>query len=348
MADSLVSPAVGGVCWAAAAAGIARCARRVKQADDDRHVPLMGVLGAFVFATQMINFSIPGTGSSGHIGGGLLLAILLGPHAAFLVIASVLAVQALFFADGGLLALGCNVINLGWFPAFVAGPLVFRPLARGATGGPRLWIAAIVAGVVALQLGSLAVVAQTRLSGISELPTPAFLWLMQPIHLAIGVIEGLATAAVVSFMARTRPEVLAVTTPALPAVRSWRPLAAGLALLALALGGIGAWFASSDPDGLEWSIAKVAGQGENSGTGSRAHSLAAKLQQVTARLPDYQWPASGKTAGEEGPAPWPAVDAGTSLSGIAGGLVMLAAVSLLARCLRPRDTTANPDTNPLP
>ena len=87
---------------------------------DDRRVPLMGVLGAFVFAAQMVNFAIPGTGSSGHLGGGLLLAILLGPRAAFIVIASVLIVQALFFADGGLLALGCNVFNLGFFPAFVA------------------------------------------------------------------------------------------------------------------------------------------------------------------------------------------------------------------------------------
>ncbi len=76
-------------------------------------IPLMGVLGAFIFAAQMINFTIPGTGSSGHLGGGMILAILLGPHAAFLVMASVLTVQALFFADGGLLALGCNIWNLG-------------------------------------------------------------------------------------------------------------------------------------------------------------------------------------------------------------------------------------------
>ena len=77
----------------------------------------MGVLGAFIFAAQMINFTIPATGSSGHLGGGLILTILLGPYAAFLTIASVLMVQALFFADGGLLALGCNIFNLGFFPA---------------------------------------------------------------------------------------------------------------------------------------------------------------------------------------------------------------------------------------
>ena len=108
MADALVSPAVGGAFWAAAAGTIAYCSARVRKDLDDRKVPLMGVLGAFVFAAQMINFTIPATGSSGHLGGGLLLAIVLGPSAAYLTIASVLMIQALFFADGGLLALGCK------------------------------------------------------------------------------------------------------------------------------------------------------------------------------------------------------------------------------------------------
>jgi cobalt/nickel transport system permease protein len=127
MADALVSPAVGGSLWAVSAALIALCARRVRRAARENLVPMMGVLGAFVFSAQMINFSIPGTGSSGHLGGGLILAVLLGPYAAFLVIASVLTVQAFFFADGGLLALGCNIFNLGFFPAFVVYPLLFKP-----------------------------------------------------------------------------------------------------------------------------------------------------------------------------------------------------------------------------
>ena len=90
--------------WVASAGLIGYCSKKVRTVLDDRRVPLMGVLGAFIFAAQMINFAIPGTGSSGHLGGGIMLAILLGPHAAFLVIASVLVVQALCFADGGLLA----------------------------------------------------------------------------------------------------------------------------------------------------------------------------------------------------------------------------------------------------
>ena len=146
MADALISPAVGGGMWAATAATLAYSARKVTQELDDRKVPLMGVLGAFIFAAQMINFTIPGTGSSGHLGGGLILAVLLGPYAAFLVIASVLTVQALFFADGGLLALGCNIFNLGFFPAFIAYPLIYRPLLGDRPTAGRLSLAAVVGG----------------------------------------------------------------------------------------------------------------------------------------------------------------------------------------------------------
>ena len=157
MADALLSPAVGGVMWAATGATVAYSARKVREDLDESKIPLMGVAGAFVFAAQMLNFTIPGTGSSGHLGGALLLAILLGPEAAFLVMASILAVQALFFADGGLLALGANIFNLGFFPAFVAYPLDLpadrrrrarlRPARRVITGS-------LLAGVVGLQLGA--------------------------------------------------------------------------------------------------------------------------------------------------------------------------------------------------
>src|SRR5512144_242562 len=122
MADALLSPPVGGAMWAASASTIAWSSAKVRSGLNDRKVPLMGVLGAFIFAAQMINFTIPTTGSSGHLGGGLLLAVLLGPHAALLTMASVLTVQALFFADGGLLALGCNIFNLGVLPCCLAYP----------------------------------------------------------------------------------------------------------------------------------------------------------------------------------------------------------------------------------
>jgi len=97
MADALLSPTVGGAFWAATIATIMYAARKLKDKMDEKIIPLMGVLGAFIFAGQMINFTIPGTGSSGHIGGGMLLAVILGPYAGFLVMASVLTIQALFF-----------------------------------------------------------------------------------------------------------------------------------------------------------------------------------------------------------------------------------------------------------
>lgn len=216
MADALLSPAVGGGMWAATGATLAYCARKVARESDDRKVPLMGVLGAFIFAAQMINFTIPGTGSSGHLGGGMILAVLLGPYAAFLVTASVLTVQALFFADGGLLALGCNIFNLGFFPAFIAYPLIFKPLLGDQPTAGRLTLASIVAAIVGLQLGAFGVVMETVFSGISELPFATFVLMMQPIHLAIGVVEGLVTAAVLSFVWKARPEVLEMAAPHQP------------------------------------------------------------------------------------------------------------------------------------
>src|SRR5512139_1766310 len=147
LADALLSPAVGGTVWAAAAGLTAYSAKKLRKDLDEHKVPLMGVLGAFIFAAQMINFTIPATGSSGHLGGGMILAILLGPYAAFLTMASVLTVHALFFADGGLLALGCNIWNLGFFPCFLACPLIYKPLVANSKS-PRRILAASLLSVV--------------------------------------------------------------------------------------------------------------------------------------------------------------------------------------------------------
>jgi len=323
MADALISPAVGATLWAASAGIAAGCARKVKQSHDDRIVPMMGVMGAFVFTAMMINFSIPGTGSSGHLGGGLLLAILLGPHAAFLVMASVLTIQALFFADGGLLALGCNIFNLGFFPAFIAYPLIYRPLARGV--GSRTWFAAMVAAVVGLQLGAFGVVLETKASGISALPFGAFVLLMQPIHLAIGIVEGLATAALVGFVAEARPEALAPVPTG-----SWHRGLVGLLIAAAVTGGILSWFASTRPDGLEWAVEKVTGNAELESAPDGVHQELARIQQKTAFLPDYAF----QTAAHSPKAAWPEVNAGTSFSGIAGGLLTFAAAGLIGFGLR--------------
>ena len=287
MADALVSPAVGGAFWAAAAGTIAYCSARVRKDLDDRKVPLMGVLGAFVFAAQMINFTIPATGSSGHLGGGLLLAILLGPSAAYLTIASVLMIQALFFADGGLLALGCNIFNLGVFPAFIAYPLIYKKLVGRDPRQSRMVAASILAAVVALQFGSLGVVLQTVLSGVAALPFDTFLLLMQPIHLGIGVVEGVVTALVVSFIYQARPEILESALQQKPlGDLPIKSLLATCLVAALLIGGVLSWFVSENPDGLEWSIAKVTGTPELPEAEHREHQRLAKLQEETALPPD--------------------------------------------------------------
>jgi len=304
MADTLISPAVGTTLWAVSAAAVTRGSWRVKHRLDSSRVPLMGVLGAFLFAAQMINFSIPGTGSSGHLGGGLLLAILLGPDAALLAIASVLVVQALVFADGGLLALGCNAFNMGVLPAFVAYPLVYRPLARG--GALRRSLAVLLAALVGLQLGAFAVVLETVLSGRTELPFRAFLLAMQPIHLAIGLVEGFVTLAILGFLQRARPEILdGESAPG--SLRS----AALVGLLALLLGGVLTWYASKRPDGLEWATHRVSGGQELNPPANPVHTALAKTQQRTALMPDYQ------LKGEES-------KRSTSLAGLVGGITTLA------------------------
>ncbi len=332
MADALLSPAVGGTMWVASAGALAYCSAKVRQELDDHKVPLMGVVAAFVFAAQMVNFTIPATGSSGHLGGGLLLTILLGPYAAFLAIASVLVVQALFFADGGLLALGCNIFNLGVFPCFAAYPLIFRPIAGKAPTQTTLAVGSILAAVVGLQLGAFAVVLETVASGISSLPFEAFVLLMQPIHLGIGIVEGLVTAAVVAFAWRARPEILQCAQESRPvgAVPIRSVLAAFLSAAALT-GGIVAWFASEYPDGLEWSIAGVTGSEELPEAEHGMHSTLAALQEKFAILPGYNFPPTGNDgdATEGG-------RFGTSVSGIVGGIITLALCAVIGFILRQR------------
>lgn len=350
MADALLSPAVGGTMWVATGAATAYCAKKVRDDLDQTKIPLMGVLGAFIFASQMLNFTIPGTGSSGHLGGGLILAILLGPYAAFLVMASVLTVQALFFADGGLLALGCNIFNLGFFPAFIAFPLVYKKIVGRSYTRGRVFAGSLIAGIVGLQLGAFGVVLQTTTSGISELPFRAFVLMMQPIHLAIGVVEGLATAAVVLFVQRARPEILERAASGRPlAGLRLKPVLIGLTVAAVVFGAAFSWFASKNVDGLEWSIAKVTGAGEIEG-GSATHTAAASVQKTTAILPGYGFkpappangaadPAGDAAAPDAAPAR-PVVDAGTSAAGLVGAALTLSLAALIGLALQRQSAKA--------
>lgn len=337
MADALLSPAVGTTLWAGSVAVGGYASKTLKREIDDRLIPLMGVLGAFIFAAQMINFTIPGTGSSGHLGGGMILAIILGPHAAFLVMASVLTVQALFFADGGLLALGCNVWNLGVYPCYLVYPLLYKPLIGESRNPGRIVAVSILSAVVALQLGAFSVVMETLLSGKSELPFGAFVLMMQPIHLAIGIGEGFVTAGVINYVRSARPEIfesIALSRP-LSAEISLKKVMMTFAVLAVITGGALSWFASTHPDGLEWSIERITGKGELPEQEHRIAALLKGFQEKTAFLPDYGFrPVENEPKKEETVPSWPGIEAGTSAAGLIGSAIVLGMILLIGIGIR--------------
>lgn len=319
MADALISPAVGGIMWTVSAGVLGYSIKKVQRDIDDKKIPLMGVMGAFVFAAQMINFSIPLTGSSGHIGGGILLSILLGPYAGFLTMTSVLIIQALFFADGGLLALGCNIFNLGFFTCFVGYPLIYKRIVKSGHTKRRVFVASLLAAIVGLQFGSLGVVLETFLSGKTELPLRTFLFMMQPIHLAIGIIEGLISGAIVSYIHQERPEMIenmykGETIKGVP----MKKVMIILIVSTLAIGGILSLFASQKPDGLEWAMLQTSGK-EELLSPKGIHEVFLSIQEKTSILPDYDFKVTEKYTS----------NSGTSLSGVIGGGMTLILISTL-------------------
>jgi len=383
MADALISPAVGLAMGAVSAVAIGVSVTKINRGElPEKKIPIMGVAGALVFAAQMINFTIPATGSSGHIGGGAMLAGMLGGFPAFLSITAVLIIQCLFFADGGLLALGCNIFNLGVIPCLLIYPLVFKPILDGGRRDKngseykRLSVASVISAVLGLQLGAFCVVTQTYLSGITALPFGTFAALMLPIHLAIGLVEGVVTAAVLCFVYKMRPDIIVRREPetdtqtysyALPvqtadaflkseadtqtrsdaipeqingastqiagvyakpdafskpgaflihAKAPSRPNVFLIVLTAITIitGGVLSLFASTHPDGLEWSVEKttalVAGvpQTELEAEGG-IYDGAADIQKAAAFLPDYAFADDPENA------------VGTTVSGILGVVI---------------------------
>lgn len=321
MADALLSAPVGTAMCVVSAAAISYSVKQIKKDDlCEKKIPVMGVMGAFVFAAQMINFTIPATGSSGHISGGILLAAMLGGYPALLAISAVLIIQCLFFADGGLLALGCNIFNMGVIPCLIVYPLLFQPfIKKGITLG-KITIVSIAAVVVGLQLGSFGVVLETQFSGITQLPFLTFTVLMQPIHLAIGLIEGIVTSAILCFVYKMRPEIMESAVGRI-SIKKGVPMGKILILLAvitLFVGGGLSLYASSNPDGLEWAIEKTASAKELESMDSVSKN-AESLQEESAIMPDYDY----KDTSEDGSG------AGTSTAGIIGGIItfLLAGVS---------------------
>ncbi len=312
MADALVAPAVAGTMYVCSAAAAAYSVKKVRLETDTKKVPLMGVMGAFVFATQMINFTIPGTGSSGHLCGGMLLSALLGPYAGFLTMIGVLLIQCLLFADGGLLALGCNIWNMAFYGCFVGALLIWRPMMKKGMSRAKIIAASILGCVLTLQLGAFSVTLETMASGVTELPFATFVATMQPIHLAIGFVEGLITAAVLVFVHEARPELLfgASRAEQKEGRFSFKKTLGILAVAAALIGGLLSLVASSFPDGLEWSIERITGSTELAAEGG-VYQAAGSVQKFTSLLPDYAFKGSES-------------ELGTTFSGIVGCLVVVA------------------------
>ncbi len=313
MADALVSPVVGGAMTAISTTAIGYSVKKIANDKlDEKKIPLMGIMGAFVFAGQMINFTIPGTGSSGHIGGGILLAALLGPFPALITISSVLLIQCLFFADGGLLSYGCNVFNLGVCTCLIAYQFIFKPIIKKGINRKSIITSSILSCVLGLQLGAFCVVLETMLSGITELPFGLFVLLVQPIHLAIGLVEGIVTAGVLCFIYNVRPEILDISAndKKIATGMQMKNLLVTFLVLTFLIGGVLSLFASSLPDGLEWSIQGVAGTTELEREGIVYNTMNDVIN-TTAFMPDYSF------SGNED------AQLGTSIAGIVGSIITI-------------------------
>jgi cobalt/nickel transport system permease protein len=291
----------------AAATGVGIALREIRTTLEPRRMPLLGLAAAFVFAAQMLNFPVA-AGTSGHLLGGVLTAILLGPSAAVLVLTCVLLVQCLLFADGGLLALGANVFNMA-IVSVCGGTLVFRGLKRvlRMEETRATVFAASFAAWFGTVLASLSCAGQLALSGTVpwSLAFPA----MTNVHLLIGIGEGAATGLVVLAVLRARPDLVQITTTSAPAARV-SLFAYGL-LVAVGMAVFVAPFACSWPDGLE-SVARALGF-ESQATASP----------LAAPMVSYQLPFIGSAT------------VATALAGLIGTLCAFVAAYALARMLVP-------------
>ena len=321
MVDALVTPIVGCTMFIASTGVTAYSVNKIRKEDIQNKIPLMGVVGAFVFAAQMVNFSIPGTGSSGHIAGGVLLAAILGPEAGFLSLVSILIVQALFFGDGGLLALGCNIINIGFFGCFIGYKFVYRNIIGKNYSKKRIMIASILASVLGLQCGAFSVVLETLASGVTKLPFTTFIIFMQPIHLAIGIVEGIVTGLVLNFLYQNRPDILEKADIRKSYKMTKKKVISIILVASLVVAGGISLFASSYPDGLEWSMLKTS-RNEEISTSGYIYEKLADVQNKTSFLLDYGFNSDNLSATEE--------IIGKVIAGIAGVIITIGSIAFIA------------------
>ena len=297
--DGFLSIMISILCWVITVIIIGIAVSRTNKSLGEKQVPLMGVMAAFIFAAQMINFPVAG-GTSGHLLGGALAAITLGPWAGMLVMTAVIAVQGLLFQDGGLLVMGANILNMGLLTAAVGYGLYRSVLGKGR--GAKLVIAGVAAWL-SVMTGALSTALQLWLSGTArvDIVVPAMLG----VHALIGLGEALITVAALSFILRTRPDLLGEGSDSAQGSRGW--VVAGI-LIALAVVLLSP-FASADPDGLE----RVA---HNLGFIGTAQSAPYQV------IPDYTIPFLGATP------------VSTVVAGAIGALVVLAVAFLAGRSLR--------------
>ena len=296
--DGFLSLLISAFCWILTIALDGIAIARTNKSLGERQVPLMGIMAAFIFAAQMINFPVAG-GTSGHLLGGALAAITLGPWAAMLVMTSVIAVQGLLFQDGGLTVMGANILNMGLLTAIVGYGLYRAVLGRSrgvklATAGVAAWLSVMT--------GALLTSLELWLSGTAKLNVviPAMLG----VHAVIGLGEALITVAALAFIFRTRPDILAEGSPSARGGRGWIVAGILVALGAVLLSPL----ASVNPDGLN----RVA---LDLGFFSTAHA-------GTGPLAGYVIPALGKTA------------LSRIVAGVIGVVVVLALAILAGRALQ--------------
>jgi cobalt/nickel transport system permease protein len=326
MANELLSVPVAAGTLAIAGAALGLVCRKVGQIiTSDKFAP-MGILGAFVFAAQMVNFQLPAMpGTSGHMVGAVLLAIILGPHAGALVISSVVIIQCLIFQDGGLLALGCNIINMAIVPSYV-GYFLYKTLTRGTFSNLRTYIGAMLASLLAIEAGATLVPVEAALSGVLMVPFSTFLTTMLGVHFLVGVIEGLITVAVLGYLQQVRGDMIAVASAGKIRL-SKKAVLVTFVVTSVVIGAGFSLVASGLPDGLEWSYAKRPDQPNFKPIISNENSTITtvdRLQSKYVPLPDYsiRGASTGTSKG------W------TSFAAVVGSAVTMTFIWLTASILR--------------
>jgi cobalt/nickel transport system permease protein len=297
--DGFLTLIISLIFWAITIVTVGIAISKTNKSLGEKQVPLMGIMAAFIFAAQMLNFPVAG-GTSGHFLGGALAAMVLGPWAGILVMTAVIAVQGLLFQDGGLLVMGANIFNMGLLTAAIGFGLYRSVIGR--SKGTRLIVAGLAAWL-AVVASALVASLQLWLSGTSrlEIVVPAMLG----VHVLIGIGEAIITVAALSFIEQTRPDLLNEKATSAKGGRGWIYAGIVVSLFAVLLSPL----ASASPDGLE----RVA---EDMGFLHLGQSASYQV------LPDYTVPFLGETA------------LSTIVAGIVGAMVVLGLMIVIGQSLR--------------